>query len=449
MGKGEAMGEESRRRIVVVGCGASGMMAAIAAAKAGAAVTVLEGQKAPGRKLLMTGNSRCNLTNTAPRMAMAYQSGDEEMVLPLASKVLSAFPVQDTLDFFHGMGLLTTVEHGTYVYPVTGQSQSVLDILLEQMRELGVKTKFSEKVTSIEKNESAGRQHGSAWLVKTATWQYPADAVILACGSRAVPKTGSDGSGYEIARRLGLQVTEVVPALTGISVELTEAEHSGSSGKKTSFLSSLAGVRMNAGVSVWADGIPAARDIGQLQFTATDLSGIVVFQVSSRVSRALKEGREVQIRLDLIPAFTDDEIETLLRRYGENHPDAPAAMALTGLLPKQLVPLVLQTAGAGDLSKKKASDMDKMQIREIASVIKCFRLKATGVRGFDSCQVCAGGVGIGQVDPASMECKDPSLSGIYLTGEILDIDGPCGGYNLQWAWSSGYVAGSCAAAGVK
>ena len=422
------------RRVLIVGCGASGMMAAIAAAKAGADVTVLEAMKLPGRKLLMTGNSRCNLTNTAPRMAASYLSENGCEAVSMAASVLGQFSVNDTLDLFHQMGLLTTVEHGTYVYPLSGQSGSVLEILLQQMKELGVRLRYACRVAGLERTEKG-------WVVLTDGWKYEADAVILACGSKAAPKTGSDGSGYLLAKALGLQVTEVVPALTGIAVQ---------DGRR--LLPPLAGVRMTAGVSAWADGIPLCRDIGQLQFTSSDLSGIVVFQVSRKVSRALEEGKQVELRLDLIPAFTEDEVETILAHYGQNHPEAPVRLALCGLLPQQLIQTVLDRWTAGNRQRGEripdtAGSMDKLFIRSLSELIKDFRLKADHVRGFDSCQVCAGGIALSEVDEKTLACRRQALSGLYIAGELLDLDGPCGGYNLQWAWSSGYVAGKHAAEG--
>lgn len=509
------------KKVVIIGCGPSGMMAAIAAARAGAQVTILDSQKTPGRKLLMTGNSRCNLTSLAPHIEQKYQSGDAERVLPLVESVFGQFSVQKALDFFHRMGLLTMVEHDVYIYPLTGQAQSVLNILLEEMRELGVKIKFSGKAVRIRRLPSgsfdkgdgshagqAGQsiqggqpgQKGQAgqtgydggrsgrWVVHTEGWHYDADSVILACGGKSFPQTGSDGSGYALAKDLGLKVTKTLPALTGISVKIarqqhtyqslleeqemiygTGAEAASSQGRVPSeqnfgeqasfgrgkdmgrpgkdFPGSLSGVRTNAGVSVFIDGIPADRDIGQLQFTATDISGIVVFQVSSKVSRALSEGKNVQIRLDLIPAFTEDEVETIIRHYKESHPQASLKMVFCGLLPQQLIPHVLKAAGLPSVSgdRPKASDMDPFFIRAFAETAKSLRLEAVGVRGFDSCQITAGGIDISQVDPQSLECVGEGLDGIYLAGEMLDVDGPCGGYNLQWAWSSGYVAGTHAA----
>lgn len=461
------MGEQ--RKVLVIGAGAAGMMAAIAAADEGAEVTVLEGNGKPGRKLLMTGNGRCNLTNMDPHPERAYLSSDEDAGRRLAASVFSELDTNRTLDLFHRMGLLTRVEHGTYVYPLTGQASSVLDLLLQEMREKKVKLKLCEKVQSLERTSPGS----PGYLVHTDAWTYQADAVVLAAGSKAAPQTGSDGSGLDLARSMGLDVTGILPALTGISVScpgLPSRPRAGygrrtmKTGLPASDLTSIAGIRMSAGVSAWADGIPLCRDIGQLQFTSSDLSGIVVFQVSRKVTRALSEGKDVEIRLDLIPAYTEDEVETLLGQYARQHPSAPVRYALTGILPDRLIDLVLAGTPAGRALPELRGDLDHgdtrqgssrihtageltiAEIRPIAEKIKCFVMEAVAVRGFDSCQICAGGVKLDEVDPKTLECRRPDLKGLYLAGEMLDIDGPCGGYNLQWAWSSGYAAGKAAAA---
>lgn len=442
-----------KRTVIVIGAGASGMMAAIAAASAGAEVTVLDGQKKPGRKLLMTGNSRCNLTNTDFHPERVYLSSDPEAAVKVMGSVFSRLSPDRTLDLFHGLGLLTTVEHGSYIYPLTGQASSVLEVLLEEMRERGVKLKLSEKVTGIFREKEMQSGKSTEWTVCTDSWQYHADAVILAAGLKAAPQTGSDGSGLAIAQQLSLQTADVLPALTGISVLMDELPpRSPSAGLRKgrtpggSDLTVLAGIRMAAGVSAWADGIPLCRDIGQLQFTASDLSGIVIFQVSRQVTRALHEGKQVQIRLDLIPAYTEDEVETLLRQYAQRHPASSLRMALTGLLPDRLIGVVLRgTSAEKSFEELPCGSLSPALIREISEKIKCFRMKAVRVRGFDSCQVCAGGVRLTEVDPSTLQCVREDLRGLYLAGEILDIDGPCGGYNLQWAWSSGYTAGNAAA----
>ena len=205
------------KKVIVIGGGASGMMAAIAAARAGAQTTLLEAGPKPGRKLLLTGNGRCNLTNLDKEIASVYSSSDPSLAKNLVKSVFSQFSVRDTIRFFREEGLLTSIEHGSYVYPVTGQSTSVLEVLLRTLGALKVKLKYSQEVIEIEKNDSPDSSREGAWNVRTKTWTYHADRVILSCGSRAVPSTGSNGSGYELSRMLGLDVTDILPGLTAVS----------------------------------------------------------------------------------------------------------------------------------------------------------------------------------------------------------------------------------------
>ena len=434
------------KKVIVIGAGPSGLMAAIAAARCGAQTTVLEAGLKPGRKLLLTGNGRCNLTNLNEDILSVYDSSDPRAARNLLGSVFSRFGVWDTIRFFRDEGLLTSVEHATYVYPVTGQSSSVLDVLLRTLNALKVKMKYAEEVLEIEKKDP-GRDpcdEDYAWNVRTKTWTYHADCVIISCGSRAVPSTGSNGSGYELSRMLGLDVTDVLPGLTGISCKLpapdTRSYVPGSTAKagrkdekkkEPDPLSAAFGTRTFANVTVFADGEVIAQERGQVQFTQQDLSGIVVFNLSRCVVRALHRGCHVTLSLDLIPDTGLDELEKLIRTLRKKYDDISDEMILTGLLPSRMVPAVLA------LSKQSGDSL--------ARVIKNFRLEASRLREFDSAQVCVGGVRVTELNPDTLECIAEELKGIYLTGELIDVDGPCGGYNLQWAWSSGYTAGISAA----
>ncbi len=432
------------KKVLVIGGGPSGLMAAIAAARAGAQTTMLEAGAKPGRKLLLTGNGRCNLTNLNEHIASVYDSSDPEFARGMVHSVFSQFSVQDTLDFFHQEGLLTSVEHRTYVYPVTGQSASVLEILLRTLQALKVKMKYSEEVIEIERRDlSPGSEEtGCLWNVRTKTWNYEADSVILSCGSRAVPATGSNGSGYELSRMLGLDVTDVLPGLTAVSCAFPSPEarayvpgsrNRAASGKKTvedPFLAA-AGTRTFAVVSVLSDGEVIAQERGQIQFTQQDLSGIVVYNLSRSVVRALHSGHDVTISLDLIPDNTEEEIESMIHSMRGKFDGISDEKILCGLVPSRMIPAVLA------LGEQTGSSL--------AHVLKHFSLKASRLRDFDSAQVCVGGVRTTELNPDTLECVSEDLKGIFLTGELIDIDGPCGGYNLQWAWSSGYTAGTHAA----
>ena len=241
-----------KKKVVIVGAGASGMMAAIAAARNGAAVTVLEAMERPGRKLLLTGNGRCNITNTDPELPeLYYGSGSSH-----ASSVIPQMDAEAVCKLFEELGLLTIQKNG-YVYPYTGQASSVLEVLLTELQRLKVKLKYNEKVDELL------RQEDNTWLVRTATWQYPADAVIMACGSCAAPLTGSDGSGYRIAEQAGYRVNTPAPALVSLCCE-------------EQFLPALAGVRSRAAVSLYDESGNhlIRKESGELQWTKYGVSGI-------------------------------------------------------------------------------------------------------------------------------------------------------------------------------
>lgn len=417
------------------------MMAAIAAAREGAKVTVLEGMEKPGKKLLVTGNGRCNLTNLDPDLPEKYYCVEaiERRTLPadgsksemhstgaIVRNVLEQFSVNDTLDFFHKLGLRTMNRNG-YVYPYTNQAVSVLDLLLAELKRLKVKLKFTEKIEKIEKEEAG-------WKVVTGTWTYSCDTLILCCGSKAAKNTGSDGSGYELARQTGHTLTSVVPSLTALT-------------GKGNYFSSCAGVRCPANVTLYVSKTDSAwqkkaTDFGEIQWTDQGISGIVVFQVSRFASLALEKGEKVKAELDLLPDMTQDDVMEYLMCGKTRFPNASAAETFSGLLPKKLLAVCL------DMNKIKpgtpSGNLTEEHCTRLTETMKRFTMPITGVRSFDQCQVCAGGVMLDEIDENTLESK--RVNDLYFAGELLDVDGPCGGYNLQWAWSSGYVAGIHAAA---
>jgi hypothetical protein len=264
--------------------------------------------------------------------------------------------------------------------------------------------------------------------VKTEGWTYEADAVILACGSKAAPETGSTGDGYRFARELGHQVIEPLPALTGLYAAEKDC------GK-------LAGVRMDAKVTLVINGSTCIEDVGEVQFASYGLSGIPVFQVSRYAARALEKGQHCEVQLDLCPSYTIEEMTELLQKKTEQFQNRCGTDILLGMFPEKLSLVLLERAGIS--LKKKAGDWKASDCRKLAEQIRQFSFTINRCRGYEQAQVCSGGVPLTEVKGSSMESA--LVPGLYFAGELLDVDGACGGYNLQWAFSSGYLAGTHAA----
>lgn len=412
--------------IVIVGGGASGMAAAITAAAAGCRVTVLEHGERPCRKILATGNGRCNMTNRHMDPEQCYRGGTPGF----ASAVISQVTVDRTLKFFSGLGLPVKDRSG-YIYPRSGQAASVADTLILEAERLGVRIRCKTHVTAVEQMEHGFRI--TADLTEKAEKEafrseFSGRKVILAAGGKAAPSSGSDGSGYELARSLGHRIIPPLPAL----VQLT---------CRGKLFRQLAGIRTEGTVSLYVDGLPAASDRGELQLTDYGISGIPVFQVSRFASVALSEGRRVEARIDFLPEFSDEETVLFLQKRRSLLGAREGRDFLTGVVPWKLGCTLMSQAGISlsDLS----SMIPDRKLERLAEQLKRFPAEITGTRSFDQAQVCCGGAAVDQIDPSSMESL--TVPGLYLTGELLDIDGICGGYNLQWAWSTGILAGQSAA----
>jgi hypothetical protein len=403
------------KKVIVIGGGASGLMAAIAASRQGAKVTLLEKNKQTGKKILVTGNGRCNFTNRNQALSN-YRTESPER----AKMILDAFPMQETVRFFEDLGILVKDRNG-YLYPNSGQAASIAEVLRLEAQRLQVKMACNTEVLEIQKADGS-------FQVKTEGWTYEADAVILACGSKAAPETGSTGDGYRFARQLGHSVIEPLPALTGLYAAEKDC------GK-------IAGVRMDAKVTLWINGSICIEDVGEVQFASYGLSGIPVFQVSRYAARALEKDQHCEVQLDLCPSYTIEEMQMLLRKKTEQFRERSGTDILLGMFPEKLSLVLLERSGIS--LKKKAGDWKAFDCRKLAEQMKKFSFTITKCRGYEQAQVCSGGVPLMEVKGNSMEST--LVPGLYFAGELLDVDGACGGYNLQWAFSSGYLAGTHAA----
>ena len=405
------MSDKTRKKIIVVGGGAAGCMAAITACANGAEVTLIEKNKTVAKKILSTGNGKCNFCHDVITPADFHLSDSDEFM----GSVLKAYPVKKCLDDFKKMGITPLVKDG-YVYPYSEQAKSVTEVLTRSLKGVNVVTECS--VTGIAKD-------GDEFTVQTSGKTFTADAVIVTTGGEVAPVTGSTGDGYRFAKSFGLKRVKPVPALTSLTVK----DHP---------YKKAAGVRIRAAVTVEIDGKDAGSDTGQVQITKTGFSGIPVFNVSRFASRALDEGKKAALKLKFLPELSDDEIrDELNTRLSQN--GLTAYDAMIGLFPDSFADALLRNAGVDP--DKKTSDVSKAA-EKLFNAARNLKVIVTGTGDMASSQVTCGGVDLSEVDVNTMQVK--KHSGLYLAGEVLDIDGMCGGYNLYFAWASGYIAGSSA-----
>ncbi len=396
----------------IIGGGAAGMTAAIFAAENGADVTILEHTARIGKKILSTGNGKCNFTNQ--NLSKDDYNGNHPSFVEVP---LMKFRQTAAVDFFEKTGMLAVSKRDGYYYPATGQAATVLNMLRLRLESLGVRILTEEYILQAQK-EADG-----TFFVKTKTGQYRFDKLILACGGNAAPATGSDGSGYKLAKAFGHSIVKPLPVLTYLK-------------SSESSLKELAGVRTQAKLSLFVGGSLVQTEEGELQLNKDNISGIPVFQLSHNAILVLDRKKKVTVTADLIPDREDGELTKMLMRSAVLYKQLPISEVLGGLLHKKISVAVLRKAGID--FKMRMEVITEAQIQRLVSVIRQYTFEITGHPGFEAAQATMGGVDTSEVDENMMSKK---VDGLYFAGEILDIDGRCGGYNLQWAWSSGYVAG--------
>ena len=396
-------------KIGIIGGGASGMAAALAAAENPAAeILLFERQARVGRKLQATGNGRCNLTNLHAG-TMGYHGEDEDF----AKYALSIFDPEQTIAWFGKLGLLTVAEDSGRVYPYSDQANSVVDILRFSLERDNIQVLSSCEVTKVKKT-------GEGFLISTGEEKFTCDKVIIACGGLAGTKLGGSMSGYKLLASFGHRSTKLRPTLVQVKCDWK-------------VVASLKGVRANCHVRVLQDGQLRNESAGELQFTEYGLSGPVIFEVS----RDVCTGGEWVVRLDFLPQLEENALLTQLR--SRKATKLPVEELLTGILHNRLGRVLTRAAGVrGDMIAELTDD----ELIAVCRTVKDFEIILTEPLGMDSAQVTAGGVRTQDFDPCTMESR--LVPGLYACGEVLDIDGDCGGYNLQWAWSSGRLAGLCA-----
>lgn len=416
---------------VVIGAGASGMMAAAAAAKSGARVCVMEADMRAGRKILVTGNGKCNLTNRRLD-ASCYRSDS----LPLYDrncimKIINRFDNEAVIRFFYEEGLLTRERDG-YVYPYSEQASSVLDTLRRALEKYKAALICGCQVERIEKNENGffildavvadASVYGEASFDgkesrTSSRRRFQGRTLILATGSAAGMPKSRCAFGYQFARKTGHHVIKPLPALVQLICQET-------------YCKELAGVRAKGALRLYCGGTLLAQDAGEIQFTDRGISGIPVFQVSRHAVRALEKKRgKITADIDFMPEYGEPELKAYIEKLLSDGQTLSLFERLTGLVNKKVMGLIIKLSGAN--------------VADMATLLKKFTVTVTGSKGPDTAQVCQGGVRLDEIDADTMESR--LVKGLYFCGEILDVDGICGGYNLQWAFSSGHLAGEGAA----
>lgn len=399
---------------IIIGGGASGVFSAINCKDFGMDVAILEGTDRICKKLLTTGNGRCNITNEFIKHPFInYHSDNKEFFID----TLSSFSVYDTLNFFSGLGLpITTLENGK-MYPMSLQASSVIDVIRFAIEERDIPLYLNHKVCNI-KNQS-GKFIIS---VNNSDVKYTCDNLIIACGGKTAQSTGSDGSGYTLLKSLGHSLIEPLPAL----VQLKLSHKS---------LKALSGVKFNGYAEILVDGIPIKKEYGEILFTDYGISGPPILQLSRIASKALYKDKELKINVDMMP---DESLEDLTN-FMDNHfgmfSYRSISNAFIGLINKKIIPIILKEAGVDDIHKP-CYNLSFKEKSYIIKLLKSWEFKVIGTNPFNNAQVTCGGINTKEVCNKTLESK--IVENLYLCGEVLDVDGDCGGFNLQWAWSSGF-----------
>ena len=399
-------------KVAVIGGGASGMMAAINCAYTGAQVVLLERNDRVGRKLLATGNGRCNYTNE--NMSMDFLHGEDLLFI---ERVMEKFGRDQTVEFFDKIGIVPASEGDGKIFPLSFQSSSVLDVLRYEMDKAGIEVLTDSYVVEIKKNKN--------FLIKLKEGKtIGADRVIVTTGGMAMPASGSDGNGYKLVKPLGHITNDTTPALVQLKLK----------GDK---FKQINGVKFVGRVVLYVEGKPVKEDFGDVLFTDYGISGPPILQLSREAIRAQEKGIDTRLRVSIISGRSKEDVFSYLRKRFTDIPERTLEFGLVGLINKRLILPIIKEL---DLDKGKAvGSLENREIDALSRILTSWEFSVVGNKGWGQAQTTAGGIVTRDINPETMESK--LVEGLFFAGEVLDVDGDCGGYNLQWAWSSGYLAG--------
>ena len=409
-------------KVIVIGGGAAGLLAGIAAAQNGAQATIIEKMRRPGKKMLITGKGRCNITNNCDLQEIIKNIPGNGRFL---NSALRRFTNQDIVQLLEDNGLPTKVERGGRVFPVSDKAVDVVDTLVKIFKDYGGRLLLDTKVKSI------AAEFGKIKGVVTEDGQrFEADAVILAAGGSSYPGTGSDGSGVKLAKAVGHSIVPLKPCLVPLESD-------------SPYIPDLQGLSLrNIEGTVYAGGKQLGAEFGEMLFTHFGVSGPIILSLSKCVAEAIAAGaQDIELHIDLKPALDKDKLDARLQRDFVQYSRKQMANGMKDLLPQRLIAPVLDEAFIDE--EKFVNQLSRAERQRIVDVLKAFVVPITGTRPLAEAIVTAGGVSLKEIDPKTMESK--LIKGLFIAGEVMDIDGYTGGYNLQAAFSTGYAAGTFAA----
>lgn len=402
--------------LVIIGGGASGLTAAIKAKDLGLDVCIIEGTDRIGRKILTTGNGRCNISNTCISYPFKnYHSSNDNFF----QNTLNDFSREEAKDFFLFLGLPWTQLKNGKMYPQSLQASSVVDILKMSIEDREIPIYYNSKVKSISKKKG--------FFITTNNddfKEFKCNRVLFCTGGKSAPKTGSDGSGYTLLKSLGHSVTPLLAGIVQLKLNYKN-------------LKAISGVKFDGYATITSDGKEVRKDFGEILFTDYGISGPPILQISSHASIALSKNKKVKIIVDMMPNHTEDDLYNFLEGHFAIFNHRPVINSLIGVVHKKLIPILLKESGITDLHMP-CYELEWQQKRKLIQLLKSWEFECIDNNGFNSAQVTVGGIDTKDINPETLESK--ICPGLFFAGEVMDVHGDCGGFNLQWAWSSGLKA---------
>ncbi len=399
------------QEIVIIGGGASGLVSAIIAARKGKKVTILERNNICGKKILVTGNGRCNYFNEDQNIKH-YRSNDTELLKEIITKKNQ----EKVLQFFKEIGIEPKIKNG-YYYPFSNQAVSIQNALLTEIKNLDIEIRNEVEVRKIKKQNDK-------FIIMTDKENIEANKIIISTGSKSAPKTGSDGSGYKICKELGHTVIEPLPALVQLK-------------GKEKYFKEWNGIRADVAINLYEDNKEIVKEVGEIQLTDYGISGICVMNLSGRVARGLYTGKDEYVKINFLSNLNINTVQEcigFIDKRNKSMKNRTISELLDGIINYKLLNVLLK-----NLKNKQWNEISTKDKEKIVESLVELKVNIIGTNSFDKSQVCSGGIPLKEIDINTMESK--LVNGLYIIGELLDCDGDCGGYNLTWAWITGIIAG--------